>query len=88
MVTIGFKVSSKPADKRHPYGLGQAEIISTVIIGALLALVGVNFLIASIQKFVNHQSALYGNITVIVFIISLIVKEGAGSVFYTLWREN
>jgi len=76
VVIIGFKVSSKPADKKHPYGHGQAEIISSVIIGTLLSIVGVNFLIASIQKFINHQSASYGNLAVIVFIISVIVKEG------------
>jgi len=76
VVIIGFKVSSKPAGKKHPYGHGQAEIISSIIIGTLLAVVGVNFLIASIQKFINHQSASYGNLAVIVFIISVIVKEG------------
>jgi len=76
VVIIGFKVSSKPADKKHPYGHGQAEIISSVIIGTLLAVVGVNFLIASLQRFINHQSASYGNLAVIVFIISVIVKEG------------
>jgi len=76
VVIIGFKVSSKPADKKHPYGHGRAEIISSVIIGTLLAVVGVNFLIASIQRFINHQSASYGNLAIIVFIISVIVKEG------------
>jgi len=76
VVIIGFKVSSKPADKKHPYGHGRAEIISSVIIGTLLAVVGVNFLIASIQRFINHQSASYGNLAVIVFVISVIVKEG------------
>jgi len=76
VVIIGFKVSSKPADKKHPFGHGRAEIISSVIIGTLLAMVGVNFLIASIQRFINHQSASYGNLAIIVFIISVIVKEG------------
>ncbi|MBA7519393.1 Manganese efflux system protein MneP [subsurface metagenome] len=76
VVIIGFKVSSRPADKKHPYGHGQAEIISSVIIGTMLAIVGFNFLIASIQRFINHQSAVYGNLAVIVFIISVIVKEG------------
>jgi len=76
VVIIGFKVSSKPADKKHPYGHGQAEIISSVIIGTLLTIVGFNFLIASIQRFINHQSASYGNLAIIVFIISVIVKEG------------
>jgi len=38
--------------------------------------VGVNFLIVSIQKFINHQSASYGNLAIIVFITSVILKEG------------
>lgn len=76
VVIIGFKVSSKPADKKHPYGHGRAEIISSVIIGTMLAIVGFNFLIASIQRFINQQSASYGNLAIIVFIISVIVKEG------------
>lgn len=76
VVIIGFKVSSKPADKKHPYGHGQAEIISSVIIGTLLTIVGFNFLIASIQRFINHQSASHGNLAIIVFIISVIIKEG------------
>jgi len=76
VVIIGFKVSSKPADEKHPFGHGRTEIISSVIIGTLLAMVGVNFLIASIQRFTNHQFASYGNLAIIVFIISVIVKEG------------
>ncbi|MHC2995563.1 MAG: cation transporter [Candidatus Atribacteria bacterium] len=76
VVIIGFKVSSKPADKKHPYGHGRAEIVSSVIIGTLLAVVGFNFLIASIQRFINQQSAAYGTLAIVIFIISVIVKEG------------
>jgi len=38
--------------------------------------VGFNFLVASIQRFINHQSAAYGTLAIIIFIISVIVKEG------------
>lgn len=76
VVIIGFKITSKPADKEHPFGHGQAEIISSVIIGTMLAIVGFKFLIASIQRFQNQQSAVYNTLAVIVFVISVIVKEG------------
>ena len=76
VVIIGFKTSSKPADKEHPFGHGQAEIISSVIIGTMLAIVGFNFLIASVQRFNNQQSAVYGTLAIIVFVISVIAKEG------------
>lgn len=76
VVIIGFKISSKPADKEHPFGHGQAEVVSSVIIGTMLAIVGFNFLIASIQRFENQQSAVYNTVAIIVFVISVIVKEG------------
>ena len=76
VVIIGFKISSKPADKEHPFGHGQAEVVSSVIIGTMLAIVGFNFLIASVQRFNNQQSAVYSTLAIIVFVISVIVKEG------------
>jgi len=76
VVIIGFKISSRPADKEHPFGHGQAEVVSSVIIGTMLAIVGFNFLIASVQRFNNQQSAVYSTLAIIVFVISVIVKEG------------
>ena len=35
---LGFKQSSKPADKEHPYGHGRAENIATLIIGVIIVL--------------------------------------------------
>jgi len=50
VVIIGAKVSSKPADKEHPFGHGRAESIASIIIGVLLFGVGLNFLFDAIQK--------------------------------------
>jgi len=41
VVIIGFKVAANPVDKKQPFGHGQAEIISSVIIGTMLAIVGI-----------------------------------------------
>jgi len=75
VVILGFKISSKPADKEHPYGHGQAEVVSSVIIGTLLAVVGVKFLIDSIEKFILRQSAVFGSLAIFLFVVSVIVKE-------------
>jgi cation diffusion facilitator family transporter len=76
VVIMGFKISSWPADKEHPFGHGQAEVVSSAIIGTMLAMVGFNFLIASVQRFKNQQAAVYSTLAIIVFVISVIVKEG------------
>ncbi len=75
-VYIGLKVSSQPADKKHPYGHGRAEIISAVVVGVLLAVVGFNFLIESILRLRGHEEVHYGMVAIVVTIISIVVKEG------------
>jgi cation diffusion facilitator family transporter len=76
IVIVGFKVSSIKPDKEHPFGHGRAELISSVIIGTFLAIVGFTFLMESIQRFRNHQAAQYSTIAIVIFIISVLVKEG------------
>ncbi len=75
-VFIGLKVSSQPADEKHPYGHGRAEIISAVVVGVLLALVGFKFLIESILRLRVHEEVHYGTVAIVVTIISIVVKEG------------
>ncbi len=83
-VIIGAKVSSKPPDKNHPFGHGRAELISSIIIGVLLALVAFNFLTESIKSLQNKEEAVFGTLALVVIIISIIIKElSAQYAFYT-----
>ncbi|MCF6366819.1 MAG: cation diffusion facilitator family transporter [Bacteroidales bacterium] len=83
-VIIGTKVSSKPPDKKHPFGHGRAELISSIIIGALLAMVAFNFLTESINSIKNKEEAVFGNLALIIIIVSIVIKEiSAQYAFYT-----
>lgn len=75
IVLIGAKVAAKPADTRHPFGHGRAEIIASVIIGVLLAMVGINFVIDSIDKLENHGGSGFGTVAIVVTAVSIVVKE-------------
>ncbi len=75
IVLIGIKASVKPPDKRHPYGHGRAELIGSIVIGVLLAIVGFNFLIEAIEKLQNRHSVVFGTFAIVVTIISVVVKE-------------
>ena len=75
ILLFGFKISDKPADKEHPFGHGRAEFISAMIIGTILAVIGVNFLIASIQKFRTREAASFGTFAIIIITVSIILKE-------------
>ena len=75
IVLISARISSKPADKEHPYGHGRAELIATMLIGVLLAIVSVEFVREAVIKFQHQDAASYGRLAIIVTIISVISKE-------------
>jgi cation diffusion facilitator family transporter len=76
VVLVGAKVSAKSPDEEHPFGHGRVELIASIIIGVLLAIVAFNFLMDSVTKLYHRESATFSNLAVIVFIISVVVKEG------------
>lgn len=83
-VIIGTKVSTKPADKHHPFGHGRAELITSLIIGFLLVIVGINFIFDSIESIKNNETANFGTVAIIVMIVSIVIKEASAQyAFYT-----
>ncbi len=74
-VLLGLKIASQPADKTHPYGHGRAELISSVVVGVLLAVIGFSFLVESITKLRTRETVEYGTFAIWVTAISVIVKE-------------
>ncbi|HPR18077.1 MAG TPA: cation diffusion facilitator family transporter [Candidatus Cloacimonadota bacterium] len=75
VLLFGFKISSKPADEKHPFGHGRAEIIATVIVGILLVIVGFSFFTDAIQKLRAHQAANFGTLAYVATIVSIVLKE-------------
>ncbi len=74
-VLIGLKVSALPADEEHPYGHGRAEIISSLVVGILLAVIGFNFLMESILKLRTHFEVHYGTLAIVATVLSIVIKE-------------
>lgn len=83
VVIAGAKASSKPADKEHPFGHGRAELIASIIISVLLAVVAFNFLIESVNKLIRKQSASFGLLAIVVFLASAVLKEGLA--IFSFW---
>ena len=50
---IGAKLSAKEPDRKHPYGYGRIEYLSTMAIGVIIAYAGITSLIESIQKIIH-----------------------------------
>lgn len=75
VVILGFWIGYKPADKEHPFGHGRAEPIATTVIGAMLIMVGIDFIQRSFNKLLSREGLIFSWILVIVLASSAIAKE-------------
>ena len=87
VVIVGFFIASRPADKSHPFGHGRAESIGAIIIAVLLAVVGMNFIQQSINRLRNYQAATFGLSAIIIFLVSVALKEGIAQFSYWAGRK-
>jgi len=83
ILLFGIKMSDKPADKEHPFGHGRSELISTLVIAILLAVVAFEFICKSIERLSLHQTASYGSLAIWAMIITIVCKEAMAQ--YAFW---
>ena len=78
---ISFKLSSKPADKHHPYGHARLEYVASMIVSFLVILVGFELLKDSFGALISHDNEKKIEITALTFIIlsiSIVLKLWLG----------
>lgn len=71
----GARTARRPADESHPFGHGRAELISAVLIGALLGSVAFNIIIEALTHLRGSEPVQYGRVALIVTSVSVAVKE-------------
>lgn len=81
---ISFKLSSKPADKEHPYGHARLEYIASMVVSFIILLVGVELLLDSGKTLLGIGEAKVteiSTITIIILSASILLKLWLG-LFY------
>ncbi len=71
---VGFKISSKPADDKHPYGHARAEYITGFVISVVILLLGFELIKSSFFKIIDPEPVKFSYITVAVLVVSIFVK--------------
>lgn len=71
---VGFKLSSMPPDKEHPYGHGRIEYISALMVAFLVMLVGFQFIMSSVKKIINPTPVEFQIIPFIILVLSILFK--------------
>ncbi len=88
IVLAGFWMAARPPDREHPYGHGRAESIAAVIIGTLLAVVAFSFLRDSVARLLAGRAAVYSQLSILVFLATVFVKEGMAQVSMYAGRQR
>ena len=76
VVLIGLKISSKEADKDHPYGHEKYESVFAKILSMLLLLTGIFIGYESIKILINGEIKAPKLIALVAALLSIIIKEG------------
>ncbi len=71
---LGFKASQKPADNDHPFGHARYEYVAGLIVAMLVVLVGFELFKSSLEKIITPSSVNFTIITLIILVVSTLVK--------------
>lgn len=78
---IGTKLSTKKPDKKHPFGHGRVEYLTSLIIGVLVLVAGGTAIYESIMILVNKSMPEHSVVSIIIISIAIAVKIGLGLYF-------
>ena len=72
---IGNHLALKPADKEHPYGHGKIEYLTSLIIGVIIIIVGLEVVINSFNKDIIIPSSVVILVSFVTIIIKLLLSN-------------
>ena len=73
-IILSFHLANKPADKDHPFGHERTETIASLFVGILILVLGFETAKESISKVIHPGSIDFRIASVIILLISIIVK--------------
>ena len=71
---IGTKLAKKQPDRKHPWGHGRAEYLSSMIISVIILYAGITSLIESVKKIITPETPDYSTAAIIIVSVAVVVK--------------
>lgn len=88
LVTLfGYKMAAKPADKNHPFGHGRMEYLTSLVIAAVILIMGAELLKDSAEKILHPEKVEFKVIVLISLLVSIGVKLWMSRFNMTLGRK-
>ena len=71
---LGFRLSGKPADARHPFGHARIEHISGLIISLIVIILGGQLVYSSVLKIIAPEEVQFSYVLVFALVVSILLK--------------
>lgn len=71
---VGTKLALKAPDKKHPYGYGRIEYMTSFIVSAIVLYAGITAMVESVKKVIHPEISDYSTITLVILITGILVK--------------
>lgn len=84
---LGFKLSEKPADDKHPYGHARIEYITGFIVSLIITVLGVQFFKDSIISIIDGQPSEYSVAAIAVLVIAIVIKLWQASFYKAVGKH-
>ena len=76
---VGFKVSGKAPDAKHPFGYGRTEYIAGLVVAFIIVLVGFEFFKTSIDLILHPAPVAFSVVLAVILAVSMLVKLWMGA---------
>ena len=71
---VGTRIANRKADRKHPYGHGRAEYLTTIVISVIVLWAGITSLSESVQRIIHPEQASYEVTTLVVVAVAVVAK--------------
>ena len=71
---VGTKLAGRAPDKKHPYGYGRIEYMTSLIVSAIVLYAGITSFVESVKKIIHPEVSDYSTITLVILIAGILVK--------------
>ena len=86
---VAAKLAAKKPDKEHPFGHGRWELVASIIMAGVLAIIGWEFTTQAIERLRNpEEGVIFGTLTLVITIISIVVKEAMAQFGFYLGKKH
>lgn len=78
---VGTKLADRRPDRRHPFGYGRVEYLTSMLIAVIILVAGLISLRESIVKIIHPATPTYSAITIAVIVVAILAKVAIGVYF-------